>query len=318
MTGASPLVVVADPIDAAAVQKLRGGPCRVVEATGGEADLATHLPEAWGLIVRSRTKVTRALLERAPHLSVVARAGVGVDNVDVPVATERKVRVVNAPTAATASVAELTVGLLLMLGRNLFERVRATKAGEWKRSENGFELQGRTVGFVGYGRIARETARRLQPFRVRTIAHDPFVTGAVDATELLPLDEVLARSDYVSLHAALTPANHHLLNATRFAQMHRGAYVVNVARGPLIDEEALLAALDSGHLAGAALDVFEVEPPTRTLLLQHPKVIATPHLGASTHEAQRRAGEQVVDEVLRALRGEPLQSLVNPDVGASP
>jgi D-3-phosphoglycerate dehydrogenase len=308
-----PLVVVADPIDPAAVQLLKDGPCRVVEATGGDADLARHLPDAWALIVRSRTKVTSDLIARAPTLGLIARAGVGVDSVDVPAATARKIRVVNAPTAASASVAELTVALLLVLSRNLYERIRATKAGDWKRSENGHELQGRTVGFVGYGRIAREAARRLQPFRVRTLAYDPFVPAAVDATELLSLDDVLARSDFVSLHAALTPENRHLINAARLAQMHRGAYLINVARGALVDEEALVAALASGHLAGAALDVFEVEPPRRAELLSHPNVIATPHLGASTHEAQRRAGEQVVEEVLRALRGEPLQSLVNPE-----
>jgi D-3-phosphoglycerate dehydrogenase len=315
MPPSPPLVIVADPIDPAAVRHLATGPCRVVEpATEGE--LAAQLPEAWGLIVRSRTKVTAELLARAPQLSIVARAGVGVDSVDMPAATARGVRVVNAPTAATASVAELSVGLYLILARNLYERIRATKAGQWKRSENGTELEGKTVGFVGYGRIAREIARRLQPFGAKTLGYDPFLSKAVDATELVSLDALLAGADFVSLHAALTPENHHLIDAARLAQMKRGAYLVNVARGPLVDEEALLASLDRGHLAGAALDVFETEPPTRTKLLEHPQVIATPHLGASTHEGQRRAGQQVVDEVLRALRGEPLQSLVNPEAGA--
>ncbi|MCI4336582.1 MAG: hydroxyacid dehydrogenase [Thermoplasmata archaeon] len=315
MPPALPLVVVADPIDPAAVRTLAAGPCRVVEPTD-EIELGTHLAEAWGLIVRSRTKVTAELIARAPHLSVVARAGVGVDSVDLPAATARGVRVVNAPTAATASVAELSVGLYLILARNLYERIRATKAGQWKRSENGGELEGKTVGFVGYGRIAREIARRLQPFGVRALGYDPFLSRAVDTTELVAFDALLAGSDFVSLHAALTPENHHLIDAARLAKMRRGAYLVNVARGPLVDEEALLAAIDSGHLAGAALDVFESEPPTRTRLLEHPKVVVTPHLGASTHEGQRRAGQQVVDEVLRALRGEPLQSLVNPEAGA--
>jgi D-3-phosphoglycerate dehydrogenase / 2-oxoglutarate reductase len=312
MSAPPPLVVIAESIDPTAVAELRAGPCRVVEATGGEADLAPHLGDAWGLIVRSRTKVTEALLAKAPQLAIVARAGVGVDNVDVPAATRRGVRVVNAPTAATASVAELTVGLYLLLVRDLYERIRATKAGTWKRSELGGELEGKTVGFVGYGRIAREVARRLQPFRVRTLAYDPYVPVAVDATELVPLDDVLARSDIVSLHAALTPENRHLLNAARIGQMRAGSYLVNVARGALVDEAALTAALDSGHLAGAALDVFEVEPPARARLLEHPRLVATPHLGASTREAQGRAGRDVVAEVLRALQGEPLQSLVNP------
>lgn len=307
-----PLVVVADPIDPAAVRRLAAGPCRVVEPAS-EAELAAQLPDAWGLIVRSRTKVTADLLARAPRLSLVARAGVGVDSVDLPAATARHVRVVNAPTAATASVAELTVALYLILARNLYERIRQTKAGAWNRKENGGELEGKTVGFVGYGRIAREIARRLRPFGVTTLAYDPFVPAAVDATEVVSLDALLARADFVSLHAALTPQNHHLIDARRIAQMKKGAYLVNVARGPLVDETAVVAALDAGHLAGAALDVFEEEPPTRSQLLGHPKVLATPHLGASTHEGQGRAGQQVVDEVLRALRGEPLLSLVNPE-----
>lgn len=317
MSAPLPLVVVAETIDPAAVEELKGGPCRVVVVKGGEAELAPHLPDAWGIIVRSRTKITADFLARTPHLQLVARAGVGVDNVDVPAATARGVQVVNTPTAATASVAELTVGLYLLLARNLFERIRATKAGEWKRSELGSELEGKTVGFVGYGRIAREIARRLQAFRVTTLAHDPFVPTAVDATELLPLETVLERADFVSLHAALTPENHHLLNAERIARMRRGAYLVNVARGALVDEEALLAALESGHLSGAALDVFETEPPTRQRLLEHPRLLPTPHLGASTHEAQQRAGRFIVGEVLRALRGEPLQSLVNPTAGGT-
>jgi D-3-phosphoglycerate dehydrogenase / 2-oxoglutarate reductase len=311
--GPLPLVVVADPIDAAAVELLRSGPCRVIDATTGAEALTAALPEAWGLIVRSRTKVNGALLAQAPHLQFVARAGVGVDNVDLPAATARGVRVANAPTAATVAVAELTVTFLLLLARGLYPRIADTKSGGWKRGENGGELRGKTVGFVGYGRIARETASRLAPFGVTTLAYDPFVTKSTDGTALLPLDDVLARSDFVSLHAALTPENQHLIDAARIGRMKRGAFLVNVARGPLVDEVALLGALDSGHLAGAALDVFEVEPPAGSKLVAHPKVIATPHLGASTHEGQGLAGRQVVDETLRALRGEPLQALVNPD-----
>jgi D-3-phosphoglycerate dehydrogenase / 2-oxoglutarate reductase len=310
------IVVIAETIDADAIAALRQGPCTVVEATADGA-LDAHLATAWGLVVRSKTKVTKELLEKAPKLQLVARAGVGVDNVDMKAATARKIRVVNAPTAATASVAELSVALYLMLARNLSARVAATKAGQWKRGENGTELAGKVVGFIGYGRIAREIARLLKPFGVRTIATDPFVQTTPDGTELTTVDDLLGRADFVSLHAALTPENHHLIDAARLARMKRGSYLVNVARGPLVDEEALVAALEAGHLGGVALDVFELEPPTRTLLLQHPKVIATPHLGASTHEAQRRAGQQVVDEVLRGLRGEPLQSLVNPEVGGT-
>jgi D-3-phosphoglycerate dehydrogenase len=256
--------------------------------------------------------VTAELIAKAPELSVVARAGVGVDNVDLPAATARGIRVVNAPTAATESVAEITVAFMLMLVRDLFSQIQTTKAGRWERGGNRQELAGKEVGFLGYGRIAREVARKLTTFSVRSRAFDPFVKNTDDGTEMLDLETVLSSSDIVSVHAALTPENHHLLNAERIQRMRRGAYVVNVARGPLIDEAALLAALDSGQLGGAALDVFETEPPRDPRLLAHPKVLATPHIGAATHEAQARAGSQIVDEVLRALNSQPLQAWVNP------
>jgi D-3-phosphoglycerate dehydrogenase / 2-oxoglutarate reductase len=310
-----PLVVVADPIDAAALDHLRSAPCRVVDASKDPASLPTHLPEAWALIVRSRTKVTASLIANAPHLELIARAGVGVDNVDMAAAGARRIRVVNAPAAATTSVAELAIALYLLLVRGLYAQIAATKDGRWERGTHGRELSGKTVGFVGYGRIAREVARRLVPFGATSAAFDPFVPAPVDATELLPFDELLARADLVSVHAALTPENHHLIDARALGKMKAGAFLVNVARGALVDESALLDALRSGRLAGAALDVFEVEPPMNRELLRHPNVIATPHVGASTAEAQRRAGLDTVDEVLRALKGERLTALVPPPGG---
>ncbi len=310
----APIVVVADPLDAGAVRRLGEGPCRVVDATAGAEALAPAVASMWGLVVRSRTKVTAELLARAPALRLVARAGVGTDNIDLAAASARGIRVVNAPTAATVSVAELSVALYLLLARDLLPPIAETRGGRWKRGTHGHEVQGRMVGSVGDGRIARETARRAQALGMTPIAHDPFLPASPDGTPLVPLGELLERSDFVSLHAALTPENHHLLDADRIRRMKPGAFVVNVARGPLVDEAALLAALQSGHLGGAALDVFEVEPPVRTELLAHPRVIPTPHLGASTHEAQARAGEAVVDEVHRALRREPLRFQVNPEV----
>ena len=310
------IVVVADPIDRDALGRLKGGPCRVVDASGDPASLATHLGEAWGLIVRSRTKVTAELLSKAPRLELVARAGVGVDNVDLAAAGARGIRVVNAPAAATVSVAELTVALYLLLVRGLYPSIASTKAGKWERGTHGHELAGRTVGFVGYGRIAREVAHRVAPFGARTVAYDPFVPKAVDFSAIVSLEELLSTSDIVSIHAALTAENHHLLDARAFERMKPGAYLVNVARGALVDEAALLNALSSGHVAGAALDVFEVEPPMNRELLAQPNVIPTPHLGASTTEAQQRAGADTVEEVLRALRGEPLTALVPTPGGA--
>jgi D-3-phosphoglycerate dehydrogenase len=316
VTSELPLVVVADPLDPGSVVKLSAtGLCQVLDLSKTPEALAEELPEVWGLVVRSRTKVTAELMAKATKLKVVGRAGVGVDNVDVAAATARGVRVFNAPTAATASVAELAVLFLLLLARELYPMIEGTKAGRWPKGSLGTELQGKTVGFVGYGRIARETAQRLRPFGVTLLAHDPFVPSTSDGTVLLPLPDLLARSDYVSLHAALTPENHHLINAERLAQAKPGVKILNLARGPLVDEEALLAALATGQVGGAALDVFDPEPPVRTALLAHPKVVATPHVGASTKEGQARAGGLVVEELLRALRGEPLQALVNPEVG---
>ncbi len=297
-----PCVVVADPIDASALATLRAGPCRVVDVSREPAKLGEALADAWGLIVRSRTKVTAELIARGPRLRLIARAGVGLDSVDVDAARARGIEVVNAPQAATTSVAELTVAFYLLLCRELLPAIGSTRSGAWERGTRGHELSGRTVGFVGYGRIAREVARRVHAFGVATLAYDPFVRATDDGTRLVDLPGLLAGADIVSVHAALTPENRHLLDAKAIATMRRGAYLVNVARGALVDEAAVVEALRGGQLAGAALDVFEAEPPTRQELLSDPRVIPTPHLGASTEEAQRRAGADTVAEVLRALR----------------
>lgn len=284
----------------------------MVDASAGAAALSGALSTAWALVVRSRTKVNADLIARAPHLELIARAGVGVDNVDLAAAAARNIRVVNAPAAASASVAELTVAFALMLVRELWLSISGAKAGRWERGTRGGELAGRAIGFVGYGRIAREVARRLAPFGVRAAAYDPFVSRTEDGTALVALDELLARSDIVSLHAAATSENRHLINASALARMKQGAFLINVARGSLVDEAALVTALNSGQLGGAALDVYEVEPPMNRELIEHPKVIMTPHVGASTREAQQRAGRQVVEEIRRALRGEALTALVPP------
>ena len=310
------VVVVADPIDREALAQLARGPCRVVDASADPKTLPQHLADAWGLIVRSRTKVTKDLLAHAPRLELVARAGVGVDNVDLAATAARGIRVVNAPAAATQSVAELALTFYLLLVRGLSSSIAATRAGKWERGTHGHELGGKTVGFVGYGRIAREVARRLEPFRATTLAFDPFVPASGDRTKMVALDELLAQSDIVSIHAASTEENRHLIDARAIEKMKPGAFLVNVARGALVDEAALLSALASGRIGGAALDVYEVEPPMNQQLLANPNVIPTPHMGASTHEAQARAGTDTVDEVLRALKGEPLTALVPSPGGA--
>ncbi len=288
----------------------------MVDATAGADALRAALPTAWALVVRSRTKVTEEVLRNAPHLRLIARAGVGVDNIDMSAVAARSIDVVNTPSAATASVAELTVAFALMLVRRLWPGIVSTKAGGWERGTNGGEIAGRTIGYIGYGRIAREVQRRLIPFGVRAVAYDPFLSAPIDATELVDLPTLLGRADIVSLHASLTPENHHLMDARTLEQMRPGAVLINVARGPLVDETALLAALKSGRLAGAALDVFDEEPPRLRELLERPDVIATPHIGASTREGQARAGNLVVDEILRAARAEPLTARVLPPGGS--
>lgn len=313
MAAARSVVVVADPLDAAALQLFRDT-AEVVDATAGASALAPSVGRAQALLVRSRTKVNADLLSRAPSLRVIGRAGVGVDNIDMAEATRRRIPVVNAPAAATTSVAELTVGLLIAVARDFGSQLPALKTGAWTKAGNGRELAGRTVGFVGYGRIAREVGARLRAFGMTLQAHDPFLTASPDGIALRPLDDLLATSDVVSLHANLTPENKHLIDAARLARMKSGAILINVARGPLVDEVALLEALESGHLGGAGLDVFEAEPPKDTRLLAHPRVVATPHIGASTHEAQARAGRTTVEEVLKVLRGERPQFCVNPEV----
>ena len=314
MSEEKPRVVVADPIEPDALAELSKY-AEVFDASREPGTLRPQLELAQGLLVRSRTRVdSRMLMEEAPRLRVIGRAGVGVDNIDVATATRRGIPVVNAPAAATASVAELTMGLLVAVARDFGSQIPAVKAGEWKKAGNGMELSGRTLGFVGYGRIAREVAVRAKAFGMKVQAHDPFLAETPDGTPLLPLDRLLATSDVVSLHANLTPENRHLINATTLARMRKGAILLNVARGALVDEEALLAALESGHIAGAGLDVFEDEPPRRAPLLGHPKVVPLPHIGASTREAQRRAGLVTVGEMAKVLQGRTPQFCVNPEV----
>lgn len=298
-----PKVVVADKIDAHALARL-AQEAEVVDVSANPAGLLAALPGAAALIVRGRTQVDGKLLEAAKGLEVVARAGVGVDNIDVLAAHKHSVLVVNAPAAAAVSVAELTMGLIIAAARDLGSHLPSLKAGKWTKGTNGTELAGRTIGFVGYGRIAREVAARARAFQMNPQAYDPYVTATRDGTPLMELDRLLATSDVLCVHSALTEHNRHLIDREALAKLKQGAILINVARGPLVDEEALLDALDTGHLAAAGLDVFEQEPPKNPRLLLHPKIVVTPHIGASTHEAQERAGTTVVEDVLRVLRGE--------------
>jgi D-3-phosphoglycerate dehydrogenase len=267
------------------------------------------------VVVRGRTKIDRAVLEAgAPRLKVVGRAGVGVDNIDVAWAHKLGVKVVNAPEASTVSVAELALGLMLALARRIPEANASMQRGEWRKRElTGSELSGRTLGIVGVGRIGGALAERAAALGMRLVGFDvqqpPDVLRS-RGVEPVDLPTLLSVSDYISLHVPLTPETEGMIDAEALALVKPGARLICTARGRVVCEEDLLEALDKGRLAGAALDVFAQEPPGLSPLVQHPRVITTPHIGAQTGDAQRKAAVGIAEEVLAALHGKPLRWLV--------
>ncbi len=288
--------------------ELLAAQAQVVQGPADQQDLSTFD----ALVVRSRTRVDAALLERGrPRLRVVGRAGVGVDNIDLQAAKRLGVVVVNAPQAATISVAEHAIGLMLALARRIPQAAQSTRQGQWRKADFvGTELHGKTLGVIGLGRIGSALAQRAQAFGMHVMACDACLEPAEirqRGAQPAELDAMLPQVDFLSLHVPLTPQTKGLLGERALARMKRGAYLICTARGGVVDEQALLAALDSGHLAGAALDVFATEPPVGSPLLQHPAVVATPHIGAQTREAQVRAGRDIATEVLAALHGQELR-----------
>jgi D-3-phosphoglycerate dehydrogenase len=278
----------------------------VVERTGlKEPELILALRGCQGILVRGATKVTAAVLEVSPSLRVVVRAGTGLDNVDVAAAQERGVTVANTPAANAVAVAELVFGLALALERHLAAAAGDLRRGHWEKTKYlGRELAGGTLGLLGFGRIGREVALRARAFSMEVIACDPLLSqwpAGYEWAQPVTLEELLAGCDVLSLHVPLLPETRGRLGARELALMRRDAILVNCARGGVVDEAALLAALTAGTLRGAALDVFEAEPPGDHPLLQLPNVIATPHLGASTVEAQRRAGLEAAEIMIREL-----------------
>lgn len=268
------------------------------------------------LIVRSTTQVDAELIQSATNLKVVARAGAQLNNVDLDLATRRGLMVINAPDANVTAVTEHTFAMLLALARQIPQSVQAILRGEWPRHETlGFQLSGKLLGIVGFGRLGREVARRAQAFGMKVLAYDPYVDLAfahAQGVEIVDLAELLRRADIVSLHTAYTPQTHHLMDTGAFQQMKPGAIFVNVANAGLVDETALLQALNEGHLGGAAIDTFAEEPPPADhLLLRHPLVIATPHLNQNTIESQSTTSTQIVGDVLAALRGQDYRHVVN-------
>ncbi len=309
-------VLVTDRIGEEGLGILREGADVDVRLGLSPAELLQAIPDYEALAVRSETKVTSEVLAAGRKLIVVGRAGVGVDNIDVEAATTRGIVVVNAPAAITIATAEHTLGMMLALARHIPAAQASLTSGKWERSKFvGVELRGKTLGIAGLGRIGAEVARRARALEMRVIAFDPFVTPerfqSMGIT-LASLDELLAESDFITLHLPLTAANHHFLDDEQFAKMKPGVRVLNVARGELISEAALVRALEAGRVAGAAIDVFEKEPPDpESPLLHNPNVVVTPHLGASAAEAQERLSVDVADQLLSALRGEPVVYAVN-------
>ena len=267
------------------------------------------------LIVRSGVEVGADLIAAGTNLQVIGRAGVGVDNVDLDAATRAGITVVNAPTGNTIAAAEHTIALLLALARNVPAADASLRRGEWSRSKlQGVQLRGRTLGIIGLGKIGIAVAERARGFGMTLLGSDPFVTGAqasLRGVELVPLETLLERSDAITVHVPLTRGTTSLIDARALARMKPGAFVLNVARGGIVDEAALATALREGRIGGAGIDVFEAEPPTGSPLLEAPNTVLTPHLGASTVEAQVAVAEEIAEQVLDVLDGRPAQYAVN-------
>jgi D-3-phosphoglycerate dehydrogenase len=307
-------ILVAEPLAPAALDLLRAQKDWDLIVSDPKS-YAAHLADCDALVVRSAVKVTKEVLAKAPKLRVIGRAGVGVDNVDLPAATEAGVLVMNTPGGNAVSVAEHTLALMLSMARSVPQASVSTKSGKWEKKKFlGNELRGKTLGIVGLGSIGREVVKRAKPFEMTIVGHDPYVspqTGAALGIELLSLEELYQRSDYITLHVAFTPETDRMLNAKAFAQMKPGVRVVNCARGELVNEQDLETALASGQIAGAALDVFDREPPGDIPLFAQENLLATPHIAGSTEEAQEIVGIRIVEQMIDYLKNGVALSAVN-------
>jgi len=302
-----PKIVIADALAAACAERLAQEPGFEVASQPGlpREELMRLLADADALVVRSATRVDRELLLAAPDLKVVGRAGEGVDNIDVAAATEAGVVVMNTPGGNTVSAAEHTLALLLALARDIPAACQSVAEGRWERRQLGVELHGKTLGVIGLGKIGREVAHRARAFGMEILAHDPFLPEEQASrmqTEIVDLATLLERADFLTVHTPLTPQTHHLIDAAALLQAKPGIRLINCARGGILDEAAVAEAVRSGRVAGAAFDVFEKEPPTGSPLLGLPGVIATPHLGASTQEAQEKVAARIAEQISDFLR----------------
>ncbi|HET6164049.1 MAG TPA: phosphoglycerate dehydrogenase [Planctomycetota bacterium] len=313
-------VLVADSIESEGLAALRAGGLEVDARRGlDEPELCTALAEADALLVRSRTTVTAKALEAAPRLKLITRAGIGVDNVDLAAASRRGVIVSNVPDASTTTTAELAIALLMALARRIAQADRSVRAGRWERTQLlGSELAGKTLGIVGFGRIGRVVADRALGLKMRVVAHDPFLPAGAGpplgaaGVALVDLETLLRESDFLTVHAPLTEQTRGMIGAAQLARAKPGLRVVNAARGGIVDETALVAALASGAVGGAALDVFDEEPlPADSPLRSFENVLLTPHLGASTEEAQRRVALEAAAQIVDFARTGSARSAVN-------
>ena len=311
-----PKILVSDPVAKAGVEILQ----KVYPVDSRQKltpeELIAIIPEYDALVVRSETKVTKEVIAAAKNLKVIGRAGVGVDNIDVEAATQRGIIVLNAPEGNTIAATEHTMAMMMALARNVPQAYSSLQKGLWERSKfTGVEVRGKTLGILGLGRIGSGVAKRALAMEMKVVVYDPFIRAEQAealGVEIADLDEIFAQADFITLHLPLTADTRKLLNKTAFAKMKKGVRIINVARGGVIDEADLAAAIEEGIVAGAAIDVFEKEPvDPNNPLLKSPKVIATPHLGASTAEAQVGVAVDVAHGVLAALRGEPVTTAVN-------
>lgn len=308
-------VIIADQINEKGIEDLKEVAEVVVDTAITQEELINKIKDFDAIIVRSRTKVTRDVIEAAEKLKIIARAGVGVDNVDVQAATEKGIMVVNAPESTSITVAEHAMGLIMSLARKISIADKSVKEGKWEKSRfMGIELNGKTLGIIGMGRIGTQVAIRAKAFGMEILVYDPYITeeaGAELGVTVADLDYVLRNSDVMTVHVPLTPETKHLIAKPEFEIMKENAFIVNCARGGIINEDDLYDALKSGRIGGAGLDVFEKEPPEGNPLMELDNLVATPHIGASTKEAQRDAAIIVANEVKKVFMGEAPKNVLN-------
>jgi len=297
-------VLVCDSISPRAVERMRNAGLEVdVQDSITPEELLEAIAPYDAMVVRSRTKVRKPVIDRATNLKVIVRGGVGVDNIDVAYAEAKGARIMNTPGASTQAVAELTIAYLFALARPIVQATESMRAGAWEKSKfSGTELAGKVLGIVGMGRIGAAVAQKAAALGMLVLGYDSRTVGAEPFMHMVELDELYAKADFISLHLPLTESSKHMLNAETFAKMKKGVRIVDCARGGVIDEDALYDAIGAGQVAGAALDVFENEPLTDRRLFELPQVIGSPHIGAGTKEATARIGDEVADVLIRVCQ----------------